>query len=84
MATADKSVFSTLGISLLAVEEENRTALGLFDLCGFLHNEDIPEELLRLHYDGEQYSPLTSVRVWELRLLTCLYILVDRYNSCTR
>ena len=59
----NKSVFSTLRISLLAIQKENPTAIKLFYILGFLHNEDICEELLRLLYDGEQDSLLDSGRI---------------------
>jgi len=43
----DESVFATLELSFNAIQNQNPRAGELLLLCGFMDNEDIPEELLR-------------------------------------
>jgi len=43
----DESVFATLELSFDAIQKQNPRAAELLLLCGFMDNEDIPEELLR-------------------------------------
>ena len=43
----DESVFATLELSFNAIQQQNPRAGELLLLCGFMDNEDIPEELLR-------------------------------------
>ena len=43
----DESVFATLELSFNAIQKQNPRAAELLLLCGFMDNEDIPEELLR-------------------------------------
>jgi len=43
----DESVFATLELSFNAIQKQNPKAAELLLLCGFMDNEDIPEELLR-------------------------------------
>ena len=51
----DRSVFATWEISFKAIQEKNPQAAKLLSVCGFLHHDDIPEELLRRGLNLEQH-----------------------------
>jgi len=72
----DESVFATLELSFNAIQQQNPRAGELLLLCGFMDNEDIPEELLRrgmkLSADGMRNT------------FIYIYIYNTLYNTPTR
>ena len=52
----DRSVFATWEISFHAIQENSPEAAKLLLICGFLHNEDLCEELLRRGMELEEHG----------------------------
>ena len=71
----DESVFATLELSFDAIQKQNPRAAELLLLCGFMDNEDIPEELLRR---GMEQS------AGGMRRPFFIYIYNKLYNTPTR